>query len=181
MELTNEWESNMSKFGLKAMPESVLLTSPKRMKAFNVRRDRREFINAILMLLIFTGAFVTGIFQLYSVLQEGSPLSGFSYFQSMNTEYVVGQIIIFAIFLIIWLASMYLLIAAIRWRIDVDGDMLTIRKPLGRKILIHVSEISGVDIKRNSYVLMRGTKALAKSKLSDENIGSLMEKLGVRR
>jgi hypothetical protein len=79
------------------------------------------------------------------------------------------------------LVFLYFLITTIYWRIQVEGDMVTIYKPFRKTIQADIQEISGVDIKNETYTLLHGTKALTKAKLADRNLHVLMQRLGVNK
>ena len=149
------------------------------LKSFIVRRRKSEIITCLILFVVFAGAFAAEVFRFRQTLIEGSPFPDMAYFQAANNEFWAGQIAGFVLFLVLFLVGMFFMLAVIRFRIFVDGNMLIIRKTIGKSIQIHISEISGVDMKKESYILMRGTKALTKVKPTDENLAALLIRLGV--
>jgi hypothetical protein len=147
--------------------------------SFSVRRKRLDLFVTIAFFLIFTGLFVQEIIRFRNVLIEGSPFPGLSHFQAATTEFWANQIAGLILFFVLWLVALFFLLAAARWRILVEGDMLTIQKTFGKKMQMHIGEISGVDIRNDAYIILRGTKALTKVKPTDKNFNALMIRLGV--
>ena len=176
MGVTKEWEGKFNKFNLITMPSTVFVTKPQsvghmdKTVPFTVRRGKNGLITFVIGFLACTGLFIQEVALLRRGLVEGG---------SMNNEFWFNLIVGFVIFLAVQLVGVYLLLLAVRWRIKVDGDMLTVYKPLGKKIQIPVCEISGVDFQNDNYTIMHGTRPLTKVKPGDLNLNLLWERLGI--
>jgi len=155
------------------------MNSKQSLTSFSVRRNRLDAGVSIAFFLIFTGLFIWEVFRFTQALADGSPFPDLSYFQSANQEFWANLIVALILFFALWAASLYFMLAAVCWQIRVDGDLLTVQKPIRRRTKMHIGEISGVDVRNGKYVLMRGTKALIHVKPGDIGFQLLMTRLGV--
>jgi hypothetical protein len=194
LELTEEWENKFNRFDLRSMLSSVVIAEPLGMRdaeaieakrslritSFAVRRGRIDLLNSVVFFLILTCLFVWEIFRFRQALIFGSPYPGFTYFQTVIHQFWADRLTEFILFFALQLTGIYLLLASFIWTIRIEGNSLTIHRPFRKKLKMHIGEISGVDIRTDRYVLMRGTKALTKGKPADKNLDELMIRLGIR-
>lgn len=130
--------------------ESTLLEN-----SFRVRRSKAEFITGILCTICFVGIL---IWVIINADDTATPLvyAGFAGFV---------------------LLGIYLIVASLRWKLEVTGNILVFRTPLGREKSVSIRAIEKVIVKKNYVHLICNGKTIIKVEPVYKGFATLVERL----